>query len=156
MFKVTLKRHGNKIMAKQFIDIMHVFNAPIETVFTELTDHEKFGKLLKADIKRIADGEGEYLNGLGSIRKITPLPWTGFEETVVTFEPNQLMEYVISKGSPIKNHKGRMEFSVVDGKTRLRYTIEFESRLPLVGGLLKAAVEMPIKKGLSVFAKRYI
>jgi len=143
-------------MAKQYIDIMQVFKAPVETVFTELTDHEKFGKLLKADIKRIVDGEGGYINGLGSVRKITPLPLAGFEETVITFEPNQVMEYVISKGSPLKNHKGRMEFSKVDGSTRLRYTIEFESKLPFIGGLLKAAVEMPIKKGLSSLANSYL
>ena len=143
-------------MAKQYIDIMQTFNAPVETVFAELTDHEKFGKLLKADIKRIVDGEGGYVNGLGSVRKITPLPLADFEETVVTFEPNQVMEYEITKGSPLKNHKGRMEFSQVDGSTRLRYTIEFESKIPLMGGLLKSAVEMPIKKGLSSLAKSYI
>jgi len=143
-------------MAKQYIDIMQTFNAPVETVFAELTDHEKFGKLLKADIKRIVDGEGGYVNGLGSVRKITPLPLADFEETVVTFEPNQVMEYEITKGSPLKNHKGRMEFSQVDGNTRLRYTIEFESKIPLMGGLLKSAVEMPIKKGLSSLAKSYI
>jgi uncharacterized protein YndB with AHSA1/START domain len=143
-------------MAKQYIDIMQIFNAPIETVFAELTDHEKFGKLLKADIKRIVDGGGGYVNGLGSVRKITPLPLADFEETVVTFEPNQLMEYVISKGSPLKNYKGRMEFSSVDNTTRLRYTIEFESKLSLLGGLLKVAVEMPIKKGLSSLAKSYM
>ena len=143
-------------MAKQYIDIMQTFNAPVETVFAELTDHEKFGKLLKADIKRIVDGEGGYVNGLGSVRKITPLPLADFEETVVTFEPNQVMEYEITKGSPLKNHKGRMEFSQVDGNTRLRYTIEFESKIPLMGGLLKSAVEMPIKKGLSSLAKSYM
>ena len=143
------------IMATQYIDITQIFNAPVETVFSELTDHEKFGKLLKADIKRIVDGEGGYVNGLGSVRKIMPVPLIDFEETVTTFEPNQLMEYMISKGSPIKNHKGRMEFSETEGNTRLRYTIEFESKIPLMGGLLKPLVEIPIKKGLSSLAKSY-
>ncbi len=143
-------------MATQYIDITQIFNAPVETVFSELTDHEKFGKLLKADIKRIVDGEGGYVNGLGSVRKIMPVPLVDFEETVVTFEPNQLMEYVISKGSPIKNHKGRMEFSETEGNTRLRYTIEFESKIPLTGFLLKSAIEMPIKKGFASLAKSYL
>ncbi len=144
-------------MAKQTIDIMQTFSAPVETVFTELTDHEKFGKLLKANIKRVVDAEGEYVNGLGSIRKITPLPFADFEETVVTFEPNRLMEYVVSKGSPIKNHKGRMEFADVGGATRVRYTIEFEPKLPLpfLGMLLKSAIEMPVKKGFAALAASY-
>ena len=149
-------------MAKQYIDLMQEFKAPVATVFAELTDHEKFGKLLKANIVRIVDGQGDYLNGLGSVRKITPLPLAGFEEKVVTFEPNELMEYVVSRGSPIKNHIGRMEFSAINTDngseaTRVRYTIEFEPRLPIpfLGSLLKVAIETPIQKGFLTLAKRF-
>lgn len=80
-----------------------------------------------------------------------------FEETVVTFIPNQLMEYEISKGSPIKNHKGRMEFFDEQGKTRLNYTIDFEPRLPffLSGSVLKSVIEKPIRKGLKQFASQF-
>lgn len=149
-------------MAKQHIDVTQEFKAPVSTIFSELTDHVKFGRLLKAKIVRIVDAKGDDLNGLGSVRKISPLPLADFEETVVTFKPNELMEYKVSQGSPIKNHIGRMEFSAIssaDGResTRLRYTISFEPKLPIpfLGGLLKKAIETPVKKGLATLAERY-
>lgn len=149
-------------MAKQHIDLIQEFKAPVNTIFAELTDHVKFGKLLNAKITRIVDGQGDDPNGLGSVRKITPVPLADFEETVVTFKPNELMEYAVSQGSPIKNHIGRMEFSAIDAgggreSTRVRYTITFEPRLPIpfLGGLLKKAIEAPVKKGLLHLAERY-
>ena len=149
-------------MAKQHIDLIQEFKAPVDTIFAELTDHVKFGKLLNAKITRIVDGQGDDPNGLGSVRKITPVPLADFEETVVTFKPNELMEYAVSQGSPIKNHIGCMEFSAIDAgggreSTRVRYTITFEPRLPIpfLGGLLKKAIEAPVKKGLLHLAERY-
>jgi len=67
------------------------------------------------------------------------------------------MEYVVSKGSPIKNHKGRMEFSENGGKTKLHYTIYFEPKLPfaLLGSVLKQAIEKPIRKSLEELASQY-
>lgn len=98
-------------MGEQHIKITLLFNAPVETIFSVLTDHEAFGQVINTKIKRMADRQGENKNGAGSVRRISAFPAPAFEETVVTFEPNQLMGYVVSKGSPIKNHKGRMEFS---------------------------------------------
>jgi len=142
-------------MAKQQIVITQSFNAPIDTVFAALTDHNNFGKVVKATIRRIKDSDSENVNGVGSIRRITPLPFSHFEETVVTFETNQLMEYVVSKGSPIKNHKGRMEFSEENGKTQLRYTIDFEPKIPFLGKVLKGLIEGPLVKGLKSLAVSY-
>ncbi len=142
-------------MAKQQITITQYFNVPIETVFTALTDHNNFGKVINTKICRIEDSEQANLNGLGSIRRISPLPFSHFEETVVTFEANKLMEYVVSKGSPIKNHKGRMEFSEANGKTQLNYTIDFEAKIPFLGAVLKGLIERPLVKGLKNLAVSY-
>lgn len=149
-------------MAKQHIEVVQEFKAPVSIIFSELTDHVKFGQLLKAKITRIADAKGDNPNGLGSVRKISPIPLADFEETVVSFLPNKLMEYEVSKGSPIKNHIGRMEFSAIDAadgreSTRVRYTIVFEPKLPVpfLGGLLKKAIETPVKNGLLALAERY-
>ena len=144
-------------MGKQNIIIRLSFNAPVETIFNILTDHESFGQVINARIKRVVDSQGENKNGVGSVRRISAFPAPAFEETVVTFEPNQLMEYVISKGSPIKNHKGRMEFSDDQGQTRLNYAIDFEPKLPFLplGSIIKKAIEKPIRDGLQKLAKQY-
>jgi uncharacterized protein YndB with AHSA1/START domain len=144
-------------MGQENIHITQLFNAPVETIFNTLTDHEAFGQVIHTRIKRVVDSPGENKNGVGSVRRISAFPAPAFEETVITFEPNRLMEYVISKGSPIKNHKGHMEFSEEHGQTRLEYSIVFEPKLPFLplGAILKKAIEKPIRGGLQGLAKRY-
>ena len=144
-------------MGKQHINITQLFNAPVDTIFLLLTDHEAFGHVINTKIKRVVDSQDKNKNGIGSVRRINPFPFPPFEETVVTFQPNQLMEYVVSKGSPIKNHKGRMEFSNEQGKTRLIYTIDLEPKLPFLffGSILKKAIENPLRDGLKRLADRY-
>ncbi|MCP5161057.1 MAG: SRPBCC family protein [Hahellaceae bacterium] len=145
-------------MSKQKIFITQTFNAPVSKVFAQLTDHESFGRLLKANIKRVTDSRGENKNGVGSVRRISAFPAPAFEETVTAFDPDRFMEYKISKGSPLKNHLGQMRFSDAGGRTTLDYSIEFEPRLPipLLGALLKFAVEKPISAGLKRLAKSYL
>jgi uncharacterized protein YndB with AHSA1/START domain len=144
-------------MGQLNIRISQSFDAPVETIFNILTDHEAFGQVINTRIKRVVDSQGENKNGVGSVRRISAFPTPAFEETVITFEPNQLMEYVISKGSPVKNHKGRMEFSEEHGQTRLEYSIIFEPKLPFLplGAVVKKAIEKPIRGGLQSLAKRY-
>ena len=144
-------------MGRQRITINQSFNAPVETIFTILTDHQSFGEVINTKIRRVVDRQDDHKNGVGSVRRISAFPVPAFEETVLIFEPNRLMEYEISKGSPIKNHRGRMEFGDEQGRTKLMYTIEFEPKLPFVfcGSLLKNAIEKPISEGLKRLAERY-
>jgi len=144
-------------MPDQHIEMTQLFDAPVETIFEILTDPESFGHLVNAKIKRVVDGPSENKNGIGSVKRIKTFLVPAFEETVIIFEPNKLIEYVISKGSPIKNHKGRMEFSQEQGSTRLKYTIDFEPKSPFLffGSILKKAIEKPIKKGLVKLANKY-
>lgn len=144
-------------MGKQQIIITQRFNAPVEIIFNLLTDHADFGRIIKANIKRVVDSQDENKNGLGSVRRIYALPGVAFEESVVRFEPNQLMAYTVSKGSPIKNHRGRMEFAEDQGKTSLTYTIDFEPKLPffLLGSIIKKNIEKPMVEGLANLAARY-
>ncbi|MBI5589201.1 MAG: SRPBCC family protein [Deltaproteobacteria bacterium] len=144
-------------MRRQHIEIRQSFDAPVEKVFKVLTEHESFGKVIRKNIKRVVDCQDENKNGVGSVRRINPFPLPAFEETVTRLEPNRLMEYVVSQGSPIKNHKGRMEFSEEQGKTILCYTIDFEPKLPFVlfGAILKQAIEKPIRSGIERLAESY-
>ena len=144
-------------MSRQRIKITQSFNAGLETIFDILTDHQSFGEVINAKIRRVVDGRGDNKNGVGSVRRISSFPVPSFEETVTAFEPNRLMEYKVSKGSPVKNHKGRMEFTGDKGQTELTYTIEFEPKLPFVffGSQIRNAIEKPISGGLKRLAERY-
>jgi len=144
-------------MARQHIEIRQNFNAPVEKVFPELTDHESFGALMGTNFKRVIDSPDENKNGVGSVRRIRSFPVPAFEETVVNYVPNELMEYVITKGSPVKNHFGRMVFTESDHETRLFYTIDFEPRLPFIflGPLLKRSIEKPVRQAIQRFAATF-
>ncbi len=148
---------GAPRMAKQHIEIRQTFNAPVEKVFPVLTDHETFGDLIGTNFKRVVDSPDEDKNGVGSVRRIRSFPVPAFEETVVTYVPNELMEYVVSKGSPIKNHFGRMRFTGSQAATDLFYTIDFEPKLPFffLGPLLKRAIERPVRRAIEQFAARF-
>ncbi len=139
-------------MAQQEINIQQEFNAPVEEVFSTLSDHETFGKICGVKMTRIKDGEGQP-NGLGSVRRLNIGPLPSFEETITGFVMNESIEYKITQGSPIKNHVGTLRFSDLGGKTRLDYTILLESKIPCTTGLIKTALKNGIAKGLQGYAR---
>lgn len=120
-----------------------------EQVFALFADHERFGKLLGVPCRRIEDApHGDDANGVGSVRRVGNGP-TAFEETVLTCEAPNLIEYTVTRGSPIKNHHGRMAFSAgKNGGTQLTYTIEFDPRVPLTGALVVFALNQFIGRAL--------
>lgn len=135
-------------MATYTIEIDETFDVPRNRVFALFADHERFGKLLGAPVRRIRDSDQADPNGIGSIRKIGIGP-IGLQETVTAFEPDSLIEYTISSMSPIRNHLGRIRFEdSADGRTRIRYTIIFEDILPFSGKLVSSALDRGIRKGI--------
>src|SRR5690242_6592998 len=95
-------------MPQQTVKFEQFFAAPREKVFAWFADHEKFGKIWPGRTRRIqASADGAEPNGLGSVREIRSAGST-FEETITTFEPPATIEYRITRGGPIKNHRGRL------------------------------------------------
>lgn len=138
-------------MAKQqVIQINQDFPAPASTVFATLGDHEKLGKIIGVKISRIKNGIGN-VNGKGSVRKLHLLP--PIEETVTAHTENELIEYTVSNWTPIKNHYGTLKFSENNGVTHLDYKIVFESRIPLIGGVIKKALGTGLIKGMKKYAR---
>lgn len=135
-------------MAVYNIEIIETIDAPRDKVFALFADHQSFGKLLGAPIKRIKDSDQADPNGIGSVRKIGYGP-VGLEETVLSFEPESLIEYSITSVSPIKNHMGRICFTdTPEGHTRINYTISFEDIVPFTGKVLSPALEQAIRRGI--------
>ena len=134
-------------MAKQQLHLEHRFISPLEQVFEFFADHEQFGRIWPGQTRRIQAGESEP-NGLGSVREIRVGP-VSFEETVVAFERPRLIEYTISKGSPLKNHYGRIAFLPDKDGCRVDYHIEFEGRFPLIAGIVARNLQRDFKKGLA-------
>ena len=129
------------------------FDAPIDKVFEFMLDHENFGRIWPGEIRRIKDAsQGENPNGLGSIRSIKTGPMT-FEETICTCDTNQTIEYFVSRGGPIKNHLGRMEFRESNAGTDLHYVIRFDGRIPGTGRIIAGILRSDWSKGIVPIAK---
>jgi hypothetical protein len=135
-------------MPVQKIDINMEFRRPVGELFALLSDHEKMGPILGATVKRTRDGK-DSLNGLDSVRTLNIGPLPSFDETVTAFEKDKLVEYKITRGSPLKNHKGVMQFYPSgSGGSKLHYTIEFASKIPLLGPVVRVGLENSIRRGL--------
>ena len=141
-------------MALTHIHMKQTFRAPVATVFDILSDHVQFGDIISANITRVVDSPSDNVNGLGSVRRISLLPTQSFEETITDFQPNALIEYQITKGSPLKNHKGTLRFSEENGYTHLDYQIQFEPKIPVpfFASGLKFGLERTITGGLKKLA----
>lgn len=127
-------------MPQQTVRFEQFFARPREQVFAWFADHEKFGRIWPGRTRRVqASADPAHPNGLGSVREIRSAGLI-FEETVTAFEPPSLIEYRVTRGGPIRNHLGRLRFSEVEGGTRLDYTIEFDPKIPLTGGLIASVL----------------
>ena len=131
----------------QRIEIAQDFTLPVERVFSYLAEHENLGPIFGAEVERVRNGDVDR-NGVGSVRrlKVGPLPW--FEETNTQVVPNELIEYRITRGGVLKDHRGEMRFSSHGTGSRLDYVIEFDAKVPLTGPLLRKAIEGNVRKGL--------
>lgn len=135
-------------MGQQRIEVVQEFPIPVKQLFAYLAEHENLATIFApAKVTRVRDGYTSR-NGVGSVRRLQALIAPPFEETVTAVEENKRIEYRISKGSPLKNHKGVMQFSSIKGGSKLHYTIEFEGKLPLVAELIKPVLNFAIRKGL--------
>ena len=132
----------------QRVHITHEFRSNPSTVFERLAEHENLGRVFGAKVTRVSDGTTSR-NGAGSVRRLKIGPLPAFEETTTTAQPNTLIEYKITKGSPLSGHWGRQELTpTAGGGTRLNYTIGFDSAVPGLAALVGKVLESAIRKGL--------
>ncbi len=133
----------------KIIDIKEEFPFSVEKLFNYLEVHENLATLFAPlNVKTIKDGNTEKY-GVGSVRSLQFAIIPSFEETVTVCKKNELIEYKITKGSPLKNHYGIMKFSSTKTGSSLHYTIEFDSDIPFVASIVKIALENGILKGLN-------
>jgi len=135
-------------MSQHSVRFTEHFKAAPAKVFPYFAEHETFGAMAGGPvaaklkfIRRVRLGEDiKHPDGVGSVRRIAYGP-LGFEETVRTSTPGKLIEYYISKGSPLKNHLGRIEFHADGGGTRVDYLITFDPKVPGTGGVLEGVLK---------------
>ena len=134
-------------MSQHRIEITQEFDLPVERVFNALADHNNLKNVFGIPVKRIQDGYDD-VNGVGSVRALGVGP-LATQETVVAVEPNESIDYEITKfGGPLQNHHGRIDFMSNGARgSRVTWTITFDS-LPVLGTVVAKVLETAISRGL--------
>jgi len=134
----------------QKIAVEHDFNVPVERAFAFLSEHENLSNLFPAKVTRVKDGDDGTRNGTGSVRKLRIAVLPPFEETNTNVVENELVEYRITKGSPLRGHRGKMTFSPREGGgSHLRYEIEFGAVVPGLDVIVAKSLKRSIRQGLT-------
>jgi uncharacterized protein YndB with AHSA1/START domain len=129
------------------------FEQSVDRVFAYLAEHENLGTIFPFRVERVRDGENGDRNGVGSVRRLSFNGLLPLEETITAAEPNRRIAYRITKGSPLRGHRGEMLFSERDGGgSHLRYEIVFGSAIPGVAAIVAASLRRSITKGLETVA----
>ena len=137
------------------INIYQEFDSPVEAVWEAFNDHASFGKINGLEVERIVDStDKDNINGVGSVRLIK-IPMLPFEETVRKSEKSKLIEYQVSRGTPLNHHYGKMVFGSLPGnRSSLNYSISVGSKIPLIGWVVKRGLQKGIADGLRKYAAR--
>ena len=134
--------------APQRVHVTHTYRSDPATVFEALSEHENLGRVMGAKVTRVRDGDASR-NGVGSTRRLKIGPLPAFEETVTAAEPNSLIEYAISKGTPMKGHWGVQRLTpTADGGTELDYRIGFDAPAPGMAALVGKVISAQLTRGL--------
>ncbi len=130
------------------IEITHDFALPVERVYAYLAEHEHLGPLFGAKVTRLRDG-ADSRNGVGSARRLKVGPLPEFTETVTKAVPDELIEYRITEGSPLRDHVGTMTFAPKGTGSTLTYVIAFGAVVPGLDKLIALGLERNVRKGLA-------
>lgn len=123
-------------------------NAPPETVFDVLTDHRRYAEMTPLR-KSVLEREGEPApNGVGSIRKLSAVGPPLREETIVYERPTRF-SYKLLSGLPVRDHVGTVSLEPNGAGTKVTYAVKTTATVPVVGGVVVAAVKQGVTQLLN-------
>ncbi|MGA7396924.1 MAG: SRPBCC family protein [Solirubrobacterales bacterium] len=125
------------------------FDLPPNEVFRFFAEHENLGGVLDAKVTRIKEGHDGNQNGVGSVRSIKAGPLPAFEETVTVFEPDSLIIYMVTKGTPLNHHLGEIRFTPTATGTHLEWKIEIGTALPGLDFVIAKVLKRNIGNGIA-------
>jgi hypothetical protein len=104
-------------------------------------------------VTHVRDGH-EHRYGVGSIRRIRPWFGPAYEEEILVFEPDRLMEYTTVRGTPFDYHRGRYRTEPDGAGTRFTFHLEFSSRIPGLARLIKWPLASINRRGFDNLARQ--
>ncbi|KRC48837.1 MULTISPECIES: SRPBCC family protein [unclassified Nocardioides] len=106
--------------------------APVSTVWAVLAEHEgmaSWGPGMK--VVMTAEGSPDR-NGVGAVRSISaPGPAPAIVEEITRFDVDHALGYKALSGVPFKNYRGEVVLTAEGAGTRITWTLEADSRVPV-------------------------
>lgn len=112
-------------------------NAPIDRVWSSLTDYEGYARFPKVRSARVLERGHEHPAGVGAVRELN-VDGITFVERIVEFEAPHCLAYKIVKSSPLPfaHDIGRMQLTERGASTELEWSTTFAIDIPVIGGPL--------------------
>jgi uncharacterized protein YndB with AHSA1/START domain len=137
------------------VEVERVIGASPEVVFARYTDHAGWSDWAGAGKVSLAREGAPDRNGVGCVRSFDSA--LGLQEEVVEFDPPTHMAYRIVRGGfPIREHRGEVRFEKHPRGTRLVWSVEFRSRIPLTERALARFLSVVFRLFLRRFERRAI
>jgi hypothetical protein len=110
-------------------------DAPIESVFEAVTDHEIFLRTEDGDTRTKALRAGSAdRNGLGCVREVRVGRRVRYVEEITAWQRPSSFEYTIREVSmPLRHLGSRLTFASSGGETDLLWLARFEIPVPILG-----------------------
>jgi hypothetical protein len=136
-------------------ELEYRLSCPPQTVFAELADLSYIERIapFRVTVTHVRDGR-EHPHGSGSIRRIKPWFGPAYEEEILVFEPDRLMEYTTVKGAPFDHHRGIYRTDPDGDGTRFRFHLEFSCRVVGLAKIMKWALEPINRRGFDTFVRQ--
>ncbi len=131
--------------------------APPERVWSLLTDPPQMNRWSEARIEALEPGPGGGFGEVGATRRVhAPAPLgmtTVLDEAIVEAEaPNRLV-YRVTRGGPIRNHRGEVLIEATEGGSRLTWTVDFLGKVPGTGPFIKLVLNPTLRRSVNKIAE---
>lgn len=103
--------------------------APRRRVWEILTDHEGMTEWFPAREVILTQRGAPDPNGAGAIR-VARLRGLAIEEWITAFKPEERMEYGLTAGAPVRDHRGEVVLSTAEGGTRVTWSVALRPTIP--------------------------
>jgi len=130
------------------IELVQEIQAAVGQVWNILVDHERMPQWMPVrEVVRRRPGTPDP-NGVGAIRTLRG-SGVVVEERITSFKPCEKLEYVVTEGVPIRDHRGEIQLTPLAQGTRVCWRVQFRPLIPGTGWLLERVVCSSLRAGLS-------
>jgi uncharacterized protein YndB with AHSA1/START domain len=127
--------------------------APRDRVWGIVADHEGMPAWFPVcEVIRRDPGSPDP-NGVGAVRVVRALG-LAIEERVTAFEPEERLEYALTQGAPVRDHRGEVVLACDGDGTRVRWRVRLRPLVPGTGWIVERALRRMLRRGLEGLARR--